>query len=91
MSDRIDVGDLVVVVKWPCCGEWIGIIYRVASMEVMPHAQCRTCGRHHGKQLVALREKQQDGGVLGVPLAWLRKLPPLAEPESERTDEEIEA
>ena len=85
----IKVGDLVYVYRWPCCGAYLGMIYRVAGVEILPshygNWECRHCGgdlgrsshffgEHHGRGLV---------GRDGAPLDYLKKIPPLGDLQGE--------
>lgn len=90
MSERpIQVGDLVVVVAAPPCGcdESIGRVYRVGAL-VMDTSHCSVCG------LVMLRGllvEDADYPRFGAYPWRVRRIPPLDELESKRTEEELHA
>lgn len=91
MSDRpIQVGDLVQAVRWPCCGKWLGMIFRVNAfkgVEAGERLGCSNCG-------VAMPEVSQAYDVWSIagrsaPITWLKRIPPLEELEGQRTQEDI--
>lgn len=86
MSDKpISVGDLVVVVRGTrCCGVAgnIGLVYRVALIRPEAHWHCTYCRSHEREPLVAAASH-----INGYQLSRLKRIPPLDELESERTDE----
>lgn len=92
MSEPIVPGDLVMVVKVsPCgCSQSLGTIFRVKSIIPFWPAgwSCIGCNERHpldGPQA----EDEADGTVAAV---WrLKRIPPLAELQTERHTEEIEA
>lgn len=89
MDKPISVGDLVQVVKWPCCGYKLGRIFRVTSIEPSPSGKCRCikCGTRHDTA-----NDVEEGGRWGwTPLAWVKRIDPLPESETEKHDEEIKA
>lgn len=86
-NESIKVGDLVAVVRWPCCGKGLGRIAKVVRPLSNPFGRrspCSICGvdshEQHGFRL-------SDGW--GVPTAWLKRIPPLEELEGEKTDTPI--
>jgi hypothetical protein len=88
MSEPIKAGDLVVVVRWPCCSGEVGWIFSVKELRTSSDGWCLRCGSktgHTGAQL-----KASDGLGL-VPVAWLKRIPPLSELEGERQDEALVA
>lgn len=88
MSD-IREGDLVMVVRWPCCHRLIGAIFRVlefsAPLERVPPI-CGYCSAAHQHMACATDDKGYN-----YPLPWLKKIPPLVEPSHTERREEIEA
>jgi hypothetical protein len=79
MSERIEVGDLVMVVRPGCTTKNLGRIFRVEKFIPAPH-NCRTCGRIHGSGLFAKGSSLVDG--TGIMTSRLRRIPPLTEPET---------
>lgn len=81
MSDQIGVGDRVMLV-WGCCSGirreigWTGTVSGIIEMRgICAHCHHRIPGPH-----AAFDECEANSGI---PLAWLRKLPP----DSERLDQ----
>ena len=85
MSDKIEVGDLVVVVRWPCCKEWLGKIFRVGRINQEPPTFCTKCKALHGSVYAAIERSD----TFASPITWLRKIPPLAELESVERETEL--
>jgi hypothetical protein len=87
----IKQGDLVCVVRHPCCGAYVGLIYRVE--EIQPNdgklVSCALCGGRHPDEPLALREGAIEGKLCRAPLSWLKKIPPLSEPSHTERREEI--
>jgi len=87
MSERpIQVGDLVQVVRWPCCGRYLGNIFKVEEISSSDSALCFECGARSGPSgFYAAPEKYNRG----APVSWLKRIPPLEELEGQRTEEGI--
>lgn len=89
MSERIEVGDLVVIIKpTSCCGYsgGIGKIYIVGNMRSF-RGRCLLCGAiGNGEPLACW-----GSGSRGVPTRRLKKLPPLTEPETITERDEMTA
>jgi hypothetical protein len=87
MNEPISVGDLVQVVRWPCCGRGnLGMIFTVGVIDNnLFRCTPDGCGKEHKGPNAALR------GKIAAPLAWLKRIPPLSELEGEKRDEEITA
>ena len=91
MSEPIKVGDLVVVVRWPCCGEHLGRVFRVASMR-------HSSSIGNGCWQCSTRTERYEG-TLALESAFgfrsdvvnLKRIPPLSELESEKNKEELTA
>lgn len=88
MSDKpIAVGDLVQVVR-TCCNEFLKgpWIFQVAEIASEPEAFCSQCSKDvpGGAQARGL-----TGHRVGVPLPWLRRIPPLSELEGQQTQEPL--
>ncbi len=86
MSEPIKVGDLVVVVKPPRCGcesKVLGLIYRVESIRE-GNGRCR-CGCPSGPGLLY----RGPDNFPRLPAWRLKRIPPLAELEGVKTEEDI--
>jgi hypothetical protein len=84
MDKPISVGDLVVVVRWPCCGAYEGMFRTVAHFFTLHNPHCEACGAKPGDQAMAALSP-----VGSAPIAWLKRIPPLEELEGEKRDEKI--
>lgn len=88
MSEPIKVGDLVIVTR-SCCAKFVEgpTIYDVTAIREEPRARCSFCGGDvpGGPQGVGYRHR------IGVPLSWLKKVPPLDELEGVKDREELTA
>lgn len=88
MAEPIKVGDLVMVVRGHACtiDDFGGIPFRVTAirrlrLSVYCCRRCGTDGIHAGPYYVP-----HEGA--GIPFEWLKRIPPLTEPETvERRDE----
>jgi hypothetical protein len=81
LLSEIRVGDLVMVVApKACCGSSkdLGHIYRVER--ILGGHHCSTCGRFSAQPTACLGG-EIDGMPFGKPLARLKRIPPLTEPE----------
>jgi len=92
MSERIEAGDLVEVIYWPC-GCRLGARFVVTHLSAWAlEKQSYLCGK-------CLHELDYYGGIFAgddsirahAPVEWLKKLPPLAADESAKTKQEIAA
>lgn len=91
MNDRIEVGDLVQVVRpTPCCKSLTrpGRTFRVAWIVTHDLATCHTCGAVFRNLTVAQTGVDGDAGYV---FGQLIRLPPLAELEGERVAEGLGA
>lgn len=87
-SAKIQVGDLVMVVRGRrCCGyAKFGMVHHVTQIRMSSKAgiKCTNCGTIHStKQRVPVSERPH--GV--TELYRLKRIPPLSELESSKTDE----
>lgn len=83
MNKPIAVGDLVVVVgKRPCCppGKALGRVFTVSAF--YPKWACLACKREYVEVSAIV-----EGFWSAYPLQMLKRIPPLSELESERTEE----
>lgn len=83
MPNSISVGDLVYVARWPCCPGRLGYHFTVTAttIPIEQYGRCGHCHAQHSRAPVAL-----DEHYIVFPLEWLRKVPPMTEPE--RVEEE---
>jgi hypothetical protein len=89
MSDRpIQVGDLVIVVHSHCAKAFAvdcGRVLTVLKIEKI-FLMCNVCRKIYHSECAA---EVEPGGW--QPTAWLRRIPPLSEPETTHHDEEAHA
>ena len=90
MSERISVGDLVVVVrKFGCgCGKHLGEIFTVTKLYIAPAGglwKCSYCGANGVIRAASPSAKGSKTGR-GMPLRVLKRIPPLSELERESTE-----
>jgi hypothetical protein len=90
----IKVGDLVAVVRWPCCKGALGEIWKVASLFVSSevttyHASCAFCGAKHGHNMVLASSVGYANRQATVPVPWLKRIPPLDELERDQIVDEL--
>ena len=88
VSERIEVGDLVIVVKAaPCgCENALGKIFKVDEIRNW-HGACTHCWKHHPE--IACAKIQGDSKW--VDCYRLKKIPPLTEPDGIEKREELTA
>ncbi len=87
MSDRpIRVGDLVVQIK-TCCepDEFVGIPFVVEKL-VFCSAPCSECGDSYSG-LHVYEQEDEDWFEAWIPIHWLKRIPPLSELESEKSED----
>ena len=90
MSERIAVGDLVQVVRWPCCGRYLGEIHGVFGFGTLDATYaCNGCNAKRDVSPAARIGDAKSSGL--VPLEWLKRIPPLSELEGEKNKEELTA
>ena len=91
MSKPISVGDLVMVVRWPCCGSHLGKVSTVVAIEpsLPGGAFCRRCGRRNAYHSVPLATLANTG-IRPFP-SWLKRLDPDALKDEVPTKEELTA
>ncbi len=92
MSERIKVGDLVMIVRGHECvmNLYQGVIFTVTGF-VQPRFggwHCARCGRDNagGNEAAATGFHKAH-----APISWLKKIPPLTEPETVERKEELPA
>ena len=83
---NIRVGYLVVVVR-DCCGKNIGAIRRVEAFEYNLVCHCQYCNKHYRQIHRAFFEGDEVPSAM--PVAWLKRIPPLEELEGEQSKEEL--
>ena len=93
VSDKpIGVGDLVMVVRQPCCCVDIGKVFRVANVFThKPGVRCSECRTTVRESTVVENEVITAGGLNFAPLSWLKRIDPLPESEDVPSAEELEA
>ena len=84
MSDRqIQVGDLVQVVRWDCCGHNLGKVATVENIDFVRDTYCIWCGKNYlGVPNADMVLQGGHGELRCAPLSWLKRIPPLEELES---------
>ena len=87
MEKPISVGDLVMVVK-SCCddADALGEIFLVAGIREKG-TRCRHCFQRNN----CAHAGSIFNFTAGVPLSWLKRIPPLSELETKRTADEVTA
>lgn len=89
MDERINAGDLVVIVRWPCCHKLEGLLGTVSGF--MSAAGRRPdCGFCHTLHLGVTTVVVLDGNMI-APLEWLKKIPPLSDLEATEHSEKVNA
>lgn len=81
-------GDLAIVIREHCVIQPLGKIVTIGSTPPPDDCSCMKCFTRVTLPLVNIIEGNVDGFW---PIAWLRKLPPITESESEKHEEEVEA
>ena len=88
MSNELpNVGDLAEIVHHPCCGKLLGVHMLItAELPIGPTVSvCDFCGQPLKLPRCAISVdgvySPRFGPMRWWPRAWLRKLPPLAEPQ----------
>ena len=89
MSERIAVGDLVIVVRW-CCGKGpFGKVFKVGHFDG-PGWACLHCStRFAAEQISSAELLMKDRNA--APVNYVKRIPPLEELGRETRKEEIEA
>ncbi len=93
MNRPIQVGDLVVLVRGHGCilERHVGRVFTVLGL-VAPVGggwHCTWCHKDSaGPNEIAARINEKPGGI---PLSWLKRIPPLSELEGEQSKEELHA
>lgn len=91
MEKPISVGDFVYVAK-TCCGikqaRFGGFPFVVHNISTEGNLCCSYCGYESNER--AARQAAHPNAV-GVPISWLKRIDPLALPETVRTEDEVTA
>lgn len=85
MSDRIEPGDVVMVVRGHDCvlTAVAGIPFTVDAVMPADYTfSCSRCGSDHVADAQPYAFLDRSRLFCGVPLAWLKKFPPLSDRES---------
>lgn len=92
MSERIEVGDLVMVVH-ECCAlpgnSTLGNIFTVLATGIFS-VDCGYCGDHSTGRHANLPDTEGDGQYW-LPFSWLKRIPPLDSKEAVSEKEGVEA
>jgi threonine dehydrogenase-like Zn-dependent dehydrogenase len=90
MSEPLKVGDLVVVVAHAGCGhvDYRGYVKRVQSLHHGLVLYCHHCQHEVGRVPFA---EFVDEYPANLPIAWLKRIPPLDELERDQIVEELTA
>jgi len=88
MKDEIRVGDLVMVVRWPCCHARVGVVYIVSELTMQTGTGwCGYCKAVREGCITASDATLEHI----VPVDWLKRIDPPALVESTPTSEKVEA
>lgn len=88
-SRPISVGDLVQIVKWPCCGSGLGFTFVVEIIVGERIENCLFCER---RELTGEPVAISGGGAgkyVAARLSWLKRIDPPAQSESTTTEREL--
>jgi hypothetical protein len=72
---EIKKGDLVMVVRWPCCGIFVGRVFTVIAMHYHANLTCDNCGSRTENETVA-ESNLADGNCVHAHVSWLKKIEP---------------
>ena len=89
MSDSIKPSDLCIVVR-DCCGHWLGAMVTVGGIGRMPSLRCGHCP-YVVPCVEPITLNAMGGRMILAPVAWLRRIPPLAELEGAERRVEVTA
>ena len=92
MSDKpIQVGDLVMIVRWPCCGVALGRVFIVGGFIM---ADCDFVCNYCRTIMPRVPHPVSDGPKLtrlSAPITWVKRLDPDALKDDVPTKEELTA
>lgn len=97
MAEPIKVGDLVMVVRGHSCvlEHKGGIPFTVTGIKpaIGGGFRCRMCGTRNiaSHEYIAAELSFHNHRDCGVPITWLKRIPPLGELDDVKQDEEITA
>ena len=82
--NNIQVGDLVYVYRWPCCGVNVGEVFIVAGMQRVPAnvtLSCARCGATLGGDVHVYGKQTgpRPDNRSGAMLPYIKKIPPLGD------------
>lgn len=87
MSEPIKVGDLVMIVCQCCSDDYLGQIFTV--QELAQGSECDDCGAQDDRPSAILELENAEYLAWGLPMSWLKRIPPLSELEGEKRDEKL--
>lgn len=84
---EIKAGDLVMVVRWPCCGSGLGLIRQALEIEVTTSVLvCSDCRSPHRINDAVRTDASNHAQAVWASRAWLRKMPPLSEADEAQAE-----
>lgn len=86
IDKQIKVGDMAVVVKWPCCGKYAGCISTVKSIWSPPIGCtifCTACKTYHTPEDVLIMDS------VSALTSWAKKIPPLSDEDKNEFLEDL--
>ena len=91
MSRPIQIGDLVMLVRWPhaCFGKGRRTIFVVEG--ISSNVVCPKCRAVFHENCATYYVDAWDGGFRAVPFSWLKRIDPPSQDESVTRDEEVTA
>jgi hypothetical protein len=85
MSEPIKAGDLVQVVRHPCCGAYLGRVFVVGIKSKETDAYCSACRADLPWGYWVQRGSTKEG----YDVTWLKRIPPLDELEGTKRKEKL--
>lgn len=89
-SPGIAVGDLVQVVRWPCCGALLGRLFTVGSIDQRDDTGWRCCSCKSEVPAGPWAVSAEDSMNAGGHISWLKRIPPLSDDERETEKLDLE-
>jgi len=85
----IQAGDLVMVVRWPCCGINVGKVAKVARIDTIMGVYCTSCRFDYRGPNADLENDCMIHQLACAPLSCLIRIDPPALNETTETEREI--